>query len=80
MTPDLHAKNLPAQSSHSVARSILGHAVLALDEPHILVLGAGADDLAAWRIGGPIGHPLDPERWAEERQYSARVSIFDAVA
>jgi len=40
------------------------HTVLALDEPHILVLGAGADDLAAWRIGGPIGHPLDPERWA----------------
>ena len=46
------------------------HTVLALDEPRILVLGAGADDLAAWRIGGPIGHPLDPERWAEERQYS----------
>ena len=41
------------------------HTVLALDEPRILVLGARPYDLAAWRIGGPIGHPLDPERWAE---------------
>jgi DinB family protein len=46
------------------------HTVIALDEPRILVLGASADDLAPWRIGGPIGHPLDPERWAEERQYA----------
>jgi hypothetical protein len=22
-----------------------------------------------WRIGGAIGHPLDPGRWAKERQY-----------
>ena len=41
------------------------HTVVALDEPRILVVGASADDLAAWRIGGSIGHPLDPERWAE---------------
>jgi hypothetical protein len=45
------------------------HTVVALDEPRILVLGARANDLAAWRIGGAIGHPLDPGRWAEERQY-----------
>jgi hypothetical protein len=45
------------------------HTVVALDEPRILVLGASANDLAAWRIGGAIGHPLDPGRWAEERQY-----------
>ena len=45
------------------------HTVLALDEPRIFVLGASADDLAPWRIGGAIGHPLDPERWAEDRQY-----------
>ena len=45
------------------------HTVVALDEPRILVLGASAKDLAPWRIGGPIGHPLDPARWAEERQY-----------
>ena len=45
------------------------HTVVALDEPRILVFGATADDLAAWRIGGPIVHPLDPDRWAEERQY-----------
>jgi len=45
------------------------HTVVALDEPRILVFGASANDLAPWRIGGSIGHPLDPERWAEERQY-----------
>jgi hypothetical protein len=45
------------------------HSVVALDEPRILVFGASADDLAPWRIGGAIGHPLDPERWATERQY-----------
>jgi hypothetical protein len=45
------------------------HTVVALEEPRILVFGASADDLAAWRIGGAIGHPLDPRRWAEERQY-----------
>ena len=45
------------------------HTVVALDEPSILVLGASAKDLAPWRIGGAIGHPLDPARWAEERQY-----------
>jgi DinB superfamily len=45
------------------------HTVVALEEPRILVVGASATDLAAWRIGGEIGHPLDPGRWAEERQY-----------
>ncbi len=45
------------------------HTVVALDEPRILVLGAAPGDLAPWRIGGSIGHPLDPDRWAEERQY-----------
>lgn len=45
------------------------HTIAALDEPRILVLGASANDLVAWRIGGAIGHPLDPGRWAEERQY-----------
>ena len=43
------------------------------------MLGAGADDLAAWRMGGPIGHPLDPARWAEERQY-ARNDTHEALA
>jgi hypothetical protein len=45
------------------------HTMVALDEPRILVLGASANDLEPWRIGGPIAHPLDPVRWAEERQY-----------
>lgn len=45
------------------------HTILALDEPRILVVGASPNDLEPWRIGGPIDHPLDPVRWAEERQY-----------
>lgn len=45
------------------------HMMVAVDEPRILVLGASAKDLEPWRIGGAIGHPLDPERWVEERQY-----------
>jgi DinB superfamily len=45
------------------------HTIVALDEPRILVLGATPDSLAPWRIGGSIPHPLDPDRWVEERQY-----------
>jgi DinB superfamily len=45
------------------------HMIVALDEPRILVLGATLVDLLPWRIGGQIGHPLDPNRWAAERQY-----------
>jgi hypothetical protein len=55
------------------------HTVVALDEPRILVLGASANDLAPWRIGGSIGHPLDPARWAEERQY-LRNDTHEALA
>jgi hypothetical protein len=55
------------------------HTVVALDEPRILVFGASANDLAPWRIGGAIGHPLDPQRWAEERQY-LRADTREALA
>lgn len=37
------------------------HTVVAVEEPRILVFGASANDLAPWRIGGAIGHPLDPQ-------------------
>ncbi|PYN01314.1 MAG: hypothetical protein DME07_14415 [Candidatus Rokuibacteriota bacterium] len=43
--------------------------MLAMDEPKILAFSAAPADLEAWGIGGGIGHPLDPDRWAEERQY-----------
>jgi len=46
------------------------HTILALGDPKILTFGAEPAALAAWGIGGPIGHPLDPDRWAEERQYA----------
>lgn len=45
------------------------HSIVAIDDPVILVLGADASELARWRIGGRISHPLDPDRWAEDRQY-----------
>ncbi len=43
--------------------------MLALDEPTFLVLGEMPPAPAAWGIvdGDPL--PLDPDRWAEERQY-----------
>jgi hypothetical protein len=34
--------------------------------------------LAAWGIGGEIGHPLDPDRWAEDRQYERQDAIHQA--
>jgi hypothetical protein len=52
--------------------------ILALDDPPLLVFGAAPEHLAAWRIGGAVGHPLDPDRWAEDRQYS-RADVADAV-
>jgi hypothetical protein len=55
------------------------HTILAVEEPRILTLGASADDLLAWRISGPIGHPLDPDRWAIERQY-IRNDPYEALA
>jgi len=55
------------------------HTILALVDPPILVFGASPDDLVAWRIGGAVGHPLDPDRWAEDRQYR-RADTAAAVA
>jgi hypothetical protein len=45
------------------------HTILALDEPSIFVFGASLPDLAPWRITDRADHPLDPDRWAEDRQY-----------
>jgi len=53
--------------------------ILAVDDPQILTLGATPEALAAWGIRGEIGHPLDPDRWAEERQY-ARQDAGEALA
>jgi hypothetical protein len=43
--------------------------MLAMDEPKILAFSAAPADLVAWGIGGAVGHPLDPDRWADDRQY-----------
>ena len=55
------------------------HTMLALDDPKILTLSADPGDLEAWGIGGAVGHPLDPDRWAEDRLY-ARDDFVHALA
>ena len=45
--------------------------ILAVEDPPILTLSATPEALARWGIGGEIGHPLDPDRWAEERSTRA---------
>lgn len=43
--------------------------MLAMDEPKVLVVGARPQNPAEWGlVGGEL--PVDPDRWAEERQYS----------
>ena len=42
---------------------------MAIDEPRILTFSATPSNLSPWRIGDQIGHLLDPDRWAEDRQY-----------
>src|SRR5882672_2143776 len=55
------------------------HTILALDEPTILVVGASREALSRWRIADPASHPLNQERWAEDRQY-ARADAHLALA
>ena len=43
--------------------------MLAMDDPKFLVLGAMPPNPAEWGIGGPVKPAIDPDRWAEERQY-----------
>jgi hypothetical protein len=45
------------------------HMMLGTDDPTFLVLGELPPRPERWGIAGPVGMPLDPDRWAEERQY-----------
>jgi hypothetical protein len=45
------------------------HMMLAMEEPKVFAAGAAPSDPAVWGIGGDVPFPLDPDRWAEERQY-----------
>ena len=42
---------------------------LAMDDPKVLVVGARPPDPAEWGLVGDE-LPVDPDRWAEERQYA----------
>jgi len=78
---DLSLSRRPAPASWSV-KEVVCHlrdieelfmlrfrTMLALDEPTFLVLGEMPPDRAAWGIVEGDALPLDPDRWAEERQY-----------
>jgi len=43
--------------------------MLAIDDPKILTFSATPEALRRWGISGSVGHPLDPDGWAEDRQY-----------
>jgi hypothetical protein len=45
------------------------HMMLGTDDPVFLVLGELPPDPGRWGVRDPVGMPLDPDRWAEERQY-----------
>ena len=45
------------------------HTMLVMDDPKVFVVGAPPLDPTGWGIGGDVPFPLDPDRWAEERQY-----------
>ena len=45
------------------------HLMLASDDPLVFVAGAPPPEPARWGIQGDVPFPLDPERWAEDRQY-----------
>ena len=45
------------------------HTMLAMNDPKVFVVGAIPADPAQWGIGADVPFPLDPDRWAEERQY-----------
>lgn len=43
--------------------------MLAMENPKFMILGAVPPNPAEWGIGGRVRPALDPDRWAEERQY-----------
>ncbi len=43
--------------------------MLAMEEPKFLTLGDRPPNLSEWGLEEGDGLPLDPDRWAEERQY-----------
>jgi hypothetical protein len=45
------------------------HLMLASEDPKVFVVGAPPPDPERWGIGGDVPFPLDPRRWAEDRQY-----------
>ncbi len=54
--------------------------MLAMDDPKFLVLGAMPPNPAEWGIGGRVRPAIDPDRWAEERQYLRNASGAALIA
>jgi hypothetical protein len=45
------------------------HQMLGTEDPVFLVAGEMPPDPERWGVGGRVGMPLSPDRWAQERQY-----------
>lgn len=45
------------------------HTMLAMEDPPVFVVGTPPAEPSLWGIGGDVPFPLDPDRWADERQY-----------
>jgi hypothetical protein len=45
------------------------HSMLVMDDPKVFVVGDPPIDAEAWGITGEVPFPLDPDRWALDRQY-----------
>jgi hypothetical protein len=46
------------------------HLMLAMDDPKVFVVALPPHDPELWGVDERIPYPADPDRWAEERQYS----------
>jgi hypothetical protein len=71
----------PAPTAWS-AKEVICHLrdMLAMEEPKFLVLGEMPHDRAAWGIVEGDAMPLDPDRWADERQYHRNDAVTALAA
>jgi len=54
--------------------------MLAMDEPKFLTLGDMPLNRAEWGLEASDGLPLDPDRWAHERQYLRQDTVAALIA
>jgi hypothetical protein len=52
------------------------HMMLVMDEPKVLVAGDPPRGMRLWGMNEQVPFPLDPDRWAEERQYNRNDTVL----